>query len=65
MNLKNSFKNFDALENNVSLYNLNNVELKHGNTLDYYKKEKYDVLFLDPPWGGRNYKKIIIRFKIR
>ena len=50
-------ENFDALKNNISLYNLDNVEIRHGNTLNYYKKEKYDILFLDPPWGGPNYKK--------
>lgn len=50
-------ENFDALKNNVNLYNLDNVEIMHGNTLNYYKKEKYDILFLDPPWGGPNYKK--------
>jgi len=50
-------ENFDALKNNVSLYDLDNVEIRHGNTLNYYKKEKYDILFLDPPWGGPNYKK--------
>lgn len=49
--------NFEALKNNVAVYGLKNVELIHGNTLDYLRSTKYDLLFLDPPWGGTNYKR--------
>lgn len=50
-------ENYNALKINTGVYNLDNVKLILGSTLDYYKKLKYDILFLDPPWGGKNYKK--------
>lgn len=52
-------KNFDALKHNVGLYGFKNIELIHGDTLDVIRNDKieYDILFLDPPWGGKDYKK--------
>lgn len=49
--------NFNALKDNIKLYDIKNVELINGNTLDYLRSTKYDLLFLDPPWGGTNYKR--------
>lgn len=48
--------NYKALENNVKkVYNLENVKLFHGDSTKIYNW-KTDVLYLDPPWGGINYK---------
>jgi len=47
--------NFRALENNVKVYNLENVKLYHGDSTKIYNWIT-DVLYLDPPWGGINYK---------
>jgi tRNA/tmRNA/rRNA uracil-C5-methylase (TrmA/RlmC/RlmD family) len=48
--------NYKALENNVKkVYNLENVKLFHGDSTQIYNW-KTDVLYLDPPWGGVNYK---------
>jgi hypothetical protein len=48
--------NYKALENNVKkVYNLENVKLYHGDSTKIYNW-KTDVLYLDPPWGGINYK---------
>lgn len=49
------------LKNNCNVIGLTNIEFKHANFYDlindnHYIK-KYDILFLDPPWGGPNYKK--------
>jgi predicted RNA methylase len=49
-------KNYKALENNVKkVYNLENVKLFYGDSTKIYNWET-DVLYLDPPWGGINYK---------
>jgi hypothetical protein len=47
--------NFEALHNNVQLYKFDNVALHHGDatTLFHWKS---DVLYIDPPWGGPDYK---------
>ena len=51
--------NYDVLENNVGVYNfrekvtiLNNDITKVYNDIHLFP----DVLYLDPPWGGKNYK---------
>jgi len=47
--------NYRALENNIKVYNLENIKLYHGDSTKIYNW-KTDVLYLDPPWGGINYK---------
>jgi len=53
------------LKNNLQLYELNNVEIFNINMLDIIYKLKHDVIFIDPPWGGKSYKKYTdLRLKI-
>jgi hypothetical protein len=50
--------NFKVLENNVKqVYNLNNVDLFNGDSLEYLSKLKQDIIYIDAPWGGTDYKK--------
>jgi predicted RNA methylase len=48
--------NFKALTHNVGLYKLKNVHLHEGDTTELYKEYPSDILYLDPPWGGPDYK---------
>jgi predicted RNA methylase len=48
-------ENFDALENNVRVFELDNVNLHFGDSTKLYKWYT-DVLYIDPPWGGPDYK---------
>jgi 16S rRNA G966 N2-methylase RsmD len=50
---KNRFK---LLKENLSKYEYNNYELIYGDSTNYYNNN-YDVYFIDPPWGGPDYKK--------
>jgi 16S rRNA G966 N2-methylase RsmD len=50
---KNRFK---LLKENLSKYNYNNYELICGNSTNIINNN-YDVYFIDPPWGGPDYKK--------
>ena len=47
--------NFEALQNNVQVYGLTNVSLHLGDATKLFNW-KTDVLYIDPPWGGPNYK---------
>lgn len=47
--------NFEALHNNVELYGFNNVALHNGDATVLFNW-KSDVLYIDPPWGGPQYK---------
>jgi len=47
--------NFDALKNNVQVFKLKNVFLHFGDSTKLYNWHT-DVLYLDPPWGGTDYK---------
>jgi hypothetical protein len=48
-------ENFKVLQNNVEVYGLENVTLHHGDSTKVYNW-KSDILFVDPPWGGPNYR---------
>jgi predicted RNA methylase len=48
-------ENFEALSHNIGVYELKNVTLHHADSteiFDWYT----DVLYVDPPWGGKDYK---------
>ena len=57
---------FKMLVNNiVDVYgykncNIVNNDLVSEEVLNYIKKNNYDLLFIDPPWGGMDYKKEFI-----
>ena len=48
--------NFKALQHNVGLYKFKNVHLHEGDTTKDFKEYPSDILYLDPPWGGPEYK---------
>jgi predicted RNA methylase len=48
-------ENYDALVNNIEAYDLKNVEMINDNCLTIFNW-KSDILFIDPPWGGPDYK---------
>lgn len=48
-------ENFEVLQNNVNVYKLQNVTLHQGDCTKIFNW-KTDILFIDPPWGGPNYK---------
>jgi 16S rRNA G966 N2-methylase RsmD len=45
------------LQNNINVYNLTNVTVHCANYLDIMNNLNQNVVFIDAPWGGRNYKK--------
>jgi hypothetical protein len=50
-------KRFEFLKNNINYYNLENVNLVNCNYLNIMENLIQDIIFMDPPWGGRGYKK--------
>uniref|UniRef100_A0A6C0JL18 mRNA cap 0 methyltransferase domain-containing protein n=1 Tax=viral metagenome TaxID=1070528 RepID=A0A6C0JL18_9ZZZZ len=48
-------ENFEALENNVKVFGLDNVTLHFGDSTKVYNWYT-DILYIDPPWGGPDYK---------
>jgi hypothetical protein len=48
-------ENFRVLQNNVAVYELENVTLHHGDSTKIFNW-KSDILFVDPPWGGPTYR---------
>jgi len=48
-------ENFEALYNNVKEYNLQNVNVHNGDAVTLFNWST-DVLYIDPPWGGPNYR---------
>lgn len=48
--------NFKALSNNVKVYKLKNVKLFNGDTNEILSNLEQDVIYIDAPWTGPNYK---------
>jgi 16S rRNA G966 N2-methylase RsmD len=49
---------FDYLKNNIDIYDLTDkVTFYNADYLDLKDCLKQDVIFIDPPWGGRDYKR--------
>lgn len=47
----------DYLINNLKVYDLNNVNVIGGDCTKVLTTiDNHDVIFIDPPWGGKNYK---------
>jgi 16S rRNA G966 N2-methylase RsmD len=53
--IENNSERFELLKNNLLCYKFNNVTLINDNCINYLKQD-YDVYFIDPPWGGPDYK---------
>jgi len=49
-----NLERFEMLKENIKAHKLNNV-LLYGNFMNFINMD-YDLIFLDPPWGGPNYK---------
>jgi 16S rRNA G966 N2-methylase RsmD len=56
----------EYLQNNIDVYNLNNVQIYNDDCTTVLSKiHDHDVIFIDPPWGGSNYKKYeLLRLKL-
>ncbi len=48
---------YNILKKNLSKYPFNNYELINDNSINI--NNIYDVYFIDPPWGGPDYKKTL------
>jgi 16S rRNA G966 N2-methylase RsmD len=49
---------FNYLVSNIDLYNKLNIVCVNGDYLELMKFFYQDIIFLDPPWGGKNYKEM-------
>lgn len=50
--------NFSVLKNNIDVYGYDNIKLIHGDSTVELNTTEQDVIYIDAPWGGRDYKKI-------
>jgi hypothetical protein len=48
--------NFKALTNNVEVYGFENITLHHADSTVLFNWNTH-VLYIDPPWGGKDYRK--------
>lgn len=52
------YNRYTQLKNNIKVYDIDNVICINGDSTKLINKiTNYDILYIDPPWGGRNYKK--------
>jgi predicted RNA methylase len=49
-------RTFDMLTNNVTKYKYDNVNMINSDYVRIMYELRQDIVFIDPPWGGKNYK---------
>lgn len=49
--------NFAVLQNNLGVYGYENLDLINGDSTKELNNTTQDVIYVDPPWGGIDYKK--------
>lgn len=47
--------NFCSLQHNIAVYNRKNITIYNQNSVSFFNW-KTNVLYIDPPWGGPDYK---------
>ena len=47
---------FEYLKNNLEVYKLSNYKLYNDSCLNLFNKTNHNIVFIDPPWGGKLYK---------
>jgi hypothetical protein len=48
--------NYEVLKHNIDIYQYDNINLIKGNTIIELPNLEQDVIVIDAPWGGRDYK---------
>jgi len=48
-------ENFKLLTENCKKFNCQNINLINSDYLDIYENLEQDIIYIDPPWGGREY----------
>lgn len=56
ISVENDPKTFEMLCNNVTICDYKNVTLINKDYIDVMYYLEQNIVFIDPPWGGRNYK---------
>jgi predicted RNA methylase len=57
--IEQDLERLDYLKHNIKLYegfNYDNITFYCGNFMEIIQSLTQDVIFIDPPWGGKNYK---------
>jgi len=47
---------YNFLINNINAYEIENVKCFNKECTSFLKDSDQDIIFIDPPWGGNNYK---------
>lgn len=48
---------FKMLEQNIDVYKFKNITMYNFDYVEHFREFTQQVVFIDPPWGGRTYKK--------
>ena len=56
ISIEKNLDNFNILKNNCNVYNLTNIEFIQGSFIKFIPEKCGDIIFMDPPWGGKKYR---------
>ena len=50
--------NYNILKQNIAVYDLKNIDIINGDSLEHIDKLKQDILYIDAPWGLDYYNRL-------
>lgn len=60
--IEKNITHYEILKNNIEILDIQNIFIENNDSISFIKEyelqKKYDILFIDPPWGGPNYKNL-------
>jgi len=57
VSVESDINRYNILEHNLKEYNFKNYQVYYDDCLNLIDENKYNIIFFDPPWGGKNYLK--------
>lgn len=57
VSVESDINRFNILQHNLKEYNFKNYKVYYDDCLNLIEENRFNIIFFDPPWGGKNYLK--------
>lgn len=57
VSVESDINRYNILQHNLKEYNFKNYKAYYDDCLNLIEENKFNIIFFDPPWGGKNYLK--------
>lgn len=57
VSVESDINRYNILQHNLKEYNFKNYKVYYDDCLNLIEENRFNIIFFDPPWGGKNYLK--------